>query len=100
MQKAVVAGNVLAFLKADRSVDEALAHAADNPFAARLAAPLQTHSRRFWYRYKAETGLSESAEHHVALVRAILDRDEDAAAKAAKRLMALLRAHAEAAARR
>jgi DNA-binding GntR family transcriptional regulator len=100
MQKAVVAGNVLAFLKADRSMDEALAQAADNRFAARLAAPLQTHSRRFWYRYKAETGLSESAEHHVALVRAILDRDEDAAAKAAKRLMALLRTHAEAAARR
>lgn len=99
MQEAVIAGNVLAFLRADRSVDEALAHAADNPFAARLAAPLQTHSRRFWYRYKAETGLTDSAEHHVALVRAILDHDEDAAAKAAKRLISLLRAHAEAAAR-
>jgi len=100
MQKAVISGNVLAFIQADKALDEALAMAADNPFAARLAAPLQTHSRRFWFRYKADTGLAESAEHHVALIRSILDGDEEAAAKDAKRLMALLRGHAEVAATR
>ncbi|WP_185973452.1 MULTISPECIES: GntR family transcriptional regulator [unclassified Mesorhizobium] len=100
MQKAVISGNVLAFIQADKALDEVLAMAADNPFAARLAAPLQTHSRRFWFRYKADTGLAESAEHHVALIRSILDGDEDAAAKDAKRLMALLRGHAEVAATR
>ena len=94
MQKAVIAGNVLAFIHADKAL------AADNPFAARLAAPLQTHSRRFWFRYKADTGLAESAEHHVALIRSILDGDEEAAAKDAKKLMSLLRGHAEAAALR
>ena len=100
MQKAVVSGNVFAFLEADKELDEALAFAADNAFAARLAAPLQTHSRRFWFRYKAETGLAEAAEHHVSLIRSILSGDEDDAAKEAKRLMTLLHAHAEAAARR
>ncbi|MGX5845538.1 GntR family transcriptional regulator [Mesorhizobium sp. PL10] len=100
MQKAVISGNVLAFIQADKALDEALALAADNPFAARLAAPLQTHSRRFWFRYKADTGLAESAEHHVALIRSILSGDEEAAAKDAKRLMALLRGHAEVAATR
>jgi DNA-binding GntR family transcriptional regulator len=100
MQKAVIAGNVLAFLDADKALDEALALAADNPFAARVAAPLQTHSRRFWFRYKADTGLAESAEHHVALIGAILEGDDDGAAKQAKRLMAHLRGHAETAARR
>ena len=100
MQKAVISGNVLAFIEADKALDEALAIAADNPFAARVAAPLQTHSRRFWFRYKADTGLAESAEHHVALIRSILDGDEEAAAKDAKRLMALLRGHAEIAATR
>jgi len=100
MQKAVISGNVLAFIQADKALDEALAQAADNPFAARLAAPLQTHSRRFWFRYKADTGLAESAEHHVALIRSILDGDEEAAAKDAERLMALLRGHAETAATR
>ncbi|WP_224546670.1 GntR family transcriptional regulator [Mesorhizobium sp. CA16] len=100
MQKAVISSNVLAFIQADKALDEALAIAADNPFAARVAAPLQTHSRRFWYRYKADTGLAESAEHHVALIRSILDGDEEAAAKDAKKLIALLRGHAEVAATR
>jgi DNA-binding GntR family transcriptional regulator len=100
MQKAVVAGDVIAFLEADKALDEALALAAENPFAARVAAPLQTHSRRFWFRYKAETGLAEAAEHHVALIRSILEGDEAAAAAEAERLMSLLGSHAEAAARR
>lgn len=100
MQGAAVSGSVQAFLEADKSFDEALAFAADNVFAARLAAPLQTHSRRFWFRYRAETGLAEAAEHHVGLIRSILSGDEDVAAADAERLMTLLRSHAEAAARR
>jgi DNA-binding GntR family transcriptional regulator len=100
MQQAVMQADVLAFLRADKALDEALALAADNPFAARVAAPLQTHSRRFWYRYNAETGLAESAEHHVALIRSILEGDEEGAASEAERLMTLLRIHAEAAAKR
>lgn len=98
MQRSVVSGNVLAFLEADKALDEALAAAADNAFAARLAAPLQTHSRRFWFRYKADTGLAESAEHHVEVIRAILDGDAEAAEARSGRLMALLRTHAETAA--
>ncbi len=100
MQKAVIATDVVAFLEADKGLDEAMAEAADNPFAARLAAPLQTHSRRFWFRYRAETGLAEAAEHHVELIRASLDGDEAASGREAGRLMGLLRFHAEAAARR
>ena len=91
MQKAVIGADVVAFLEADKGLDEAMAEAADNSFAARLAAPLQTHSRRFWFRYRAETGLAEAAEHHVELIRAILDGDEDASEREAGRLMALLR---------
>lgn len=99
MQGAAVSGSVQAFLEADKAFDEALAFAADNVFAARLAAPLQTHSRRFWFRYRAETGLAEAAEHHVGLIRSILSGDEEIAAQDAERLMSLLRAHAEAATR-
>ncbi len=99
MQKAVVSGDVVAFLEADKALDEAMALAADNAFAARLAAPLQTHSRRFWFRYKADTGLAEAAEHHVRLIRSILAGDEDGAEQQAEWLMALLKSHAEATAR-
>lgn len=99
MHRAVMAADVVAFLEADKALDEAMAQAADNDFAARVVAPLQTHSRRFWFRYRRETGLAESAARHVELIKAILDREQDAAAAAAARLMDLLRSHAEEAAR-
>lgn len=99
MQKAVVTGNVVAFLEADKLLDEAIAEAADNPFAARLAAPLQTHSRRFWFRYQADSGLAEAAEGHVGMIRAIIEGDEEGAGHAAGRLMDLLSANADAAIR-
>jgi DNA-binding GntR family transcriptional regulator len=95
MQQAVMAGNVLDFLAADKSLDEAINAAADNAFASRVAAPLQTHSRRFWYRYRVESGLAESAAQHVEIIRAILDRNEEGAGRQADRLMTLLRSHAE-----
>lgn len=100
MHEAVVTNDVLGFLEADKALDEALERAADNPFAARVAAPLQTHSRRFWYRFQSGTGLAESAANHVSLIGAILDRDEERAGVEADRLMSLLRLHAQAAAMR
>lgn len=99
MQQAVIAGDAVGFLEADKALDEAMAAAADNDYAARLAAPLQTHSRRFWFRYRRESGLAEAAEHHVGIIRAILESDEDGAGREAERLIALLRLDAEAARR-
>lgn len=98
MHSAVEMKDVNRFLDADKSLDYALAIASANPFAVRVAAPLQSHSRRFWYRYRRASGLAESAEQHVRLISAILDGEEDRAGAEADRLMALLRAHAEAAA--
>jgi len=99
MEKAVIAGDALAFLDADTLFDEALAEAADNAFAARVAGPLQAHSRRFWFHYQEEADLPHLAEQHVRLIRAILDRDEWDAAREAETLMRLLRRRAEAIAR-
>jgi DNA-binding GntR family transcriptional regulator len=96
MQKSAIAGNVIAFLEADKALDEQIAIAADNPFAARVAAPLQTHSRRFWFRYQADSGLAAAAERHVELIRVILSGDAREAAEEARRLMALLKRYAEA----
>ncbi len=99
MRKAVVAGNVLAFLQADKALDEAMADASDNPYAAMVAEPLQIHSRRFWYRYQAESGLSAAADRHMILIKAVLEGNGDEAAAESDRLMALLRSYAEEAAR-
>lgn len=100
MHSAVLANDVISFLEADKLLDEIIAEASDNIFAARVAAPLQTHSRRFWYRYHSESGLALSAGHHVALIRAILDHDEIRAALEAEKLMVMLRELAEQTARR
>lgn len=100
MHEAVVAGDGLAFLDADRDLDMVLAETADNAFAVRLAAPLQSHSRRFWFHFQCGTGLAESAASHVAMIGAIIARDEERAAAAADHLLALLRLNAQVAAMR
>lgn len=94
MRKAAIMGDVMAFLDADRRFDKTLAAAADNAFAARLAAPLQTHSRRFWFRYQSERGLAAATEAHLAALAAMIDGDEEGAALKTGDLMALLRTYA------
>ena len=94
MRKAAIMGDVMAFLDSDRRFDKTLAAAADNAFAARLAAPLQTHSRRFWFRYQSERGLAAATEAHLAALAAMIDGDEEGAALKTGDLMALLRTYA------
>ena len=95
-----VAGDVVAFLEADKALDEAMAWRPT--IRSRRASPR---------RCRPTAAASGSATRptpawprrpsiHVGLIRAILDGDEEAAAAEAERLMALLRSHAEAAARR
>lgn len=98
MERAANGGDVIAFLDADKAFDLALADAADNDFAARVAAPLQTHSRRFWYRFQRGASLAESAAGHVEIIQSILARDPDRAEAETQRLNALLRSFAERAA--
>jgi len=99
MERAASGGDVLGFLDADKAFDEALAEAADNAFAARVAAPLQTHSRRFWYRFQRTASLADSAGGHVDIIQAILARDGDRAAAESDRLNTTLRDYAAEAAR-
>lgn len=100
IQQAVLATDVVAFLGADKAINEALATAADNMFASRAAAALQTHSRRCWFRFRAHLGMADCAALHVALIQAVLEGDENAAAVNADRLMDFLRGMAEDAATR
>lgn len=100
MRRATISGDVMAFLDADRQFDETLSLAADNSFATRHAAPLQTHARRFWFRYQSEDGLAAATEGHLAIVDSIIKGDEDGAVHASNGLMDLLRMHAVAVATR
>lgn len=94
MQQAAAADDLEGFLEADKLLDDALGAITDNPFAARVAAPLQAHSRRFWFRYRTPGGLGESAAGHIEVIRAMLAKDERAAGEKAGRLIDLLMRHA------
>lgn len=87
MHAAAKRGDVRAYLRADKALDEALGNAAANPFLPRILAPLQTHSRRFWFHYHGADGLSAAADGHVAVCQAIIVGDSDAAFSRARALM-------------
>ena len=87
MRRAAETGDVDLFLDADKAFDTVLAGAAANAYAARLAAPLQTHSRRYWFRLKRPDSLANAVEKHIAVIDAIMARDEDKAIAAATALM-------------
>ncbi|MHC5307217.1 GntR family transcriptional regulator [Bartonella sp. LJL80] len=80
-----------AFLDADKMLDEVIGKAAGNIFAARFAEPLQTHSRRFWFRFRrGAEGIRTSADRHCALIEAVISGDRDKASERAKELMRYL----------
>lgn len=83
MRSAADNSDIDLFLAADKSFDEALAEASENRFAVRVAQPLQSHGRRFWYRYCGETNIGESAEAHLGVIESILARDPEGAAERA-----------------
>lgn len=87
MREAASRDDTLGFLDADKAVDAIMASASGNPYAARLAAPLQTHSRRFWYRLRRAGDLRASTECHVEIIEAVVAGDPESAAVAADRLM-------------
>lgn len=84
-------GNVPGFLKADKACDEVLADACPNPFMTRILTPLQTHSRRFWFRFGSGSGPDSSARLHIGVMQAIIEADEPAAQAAMRDLMLHLR---------
>ncbi len=97
--RAVMSEDVADFLDADKAFDDAIAAAAENPFASRLAGPLQVHSRRFWCRYRVPGGIAEAADRHVAVLDAIVERDPERAGEEMEALIVLFRAIAEEAVR-
>ena len=80
------------FLDADKLFDETLGKAAGNIFAARVVEPLQTHSRRFWFRlYRGQEAIINSANAHISLIEGIVSGKPDVAGNRAMKLMEHLR---------
>jgi DNA-binding GntR family transcriptional regulator len=92
IQAAATSGNISEFMQLDHACDLILEQAARNPYASRASAPLHTHCRRFWYLYKNNGDLSESAQYHADLMYAVARADEHAAADASDQLITYLMA--------
>lgn len=83
-------GDVLGYLEQDKALDEAISDAAANPFLPRILAPLQIHSRRFWYQYHGAEGLMDAAQRHAAMCEAIIAGDSERAYEKTRELMEYL----------
>lgn len=87
MQEAAEADELDEFMRLDRRFDTLVTTAAQNPFAADALTPLHAHCRRFWYKFKANGDLIQSAQLHERLMRAIANKDKHGAADASDELI-------------
>ena len=92
MVKAAEADQTAEFMRIDRLFDHIVSTASRNRFAAKACSPLHAHCRRFWYLHQSRGDLKRSAALHAALMNAIADGDETAAAQSSARLLAYLEA--------
>jgi DNA-binding GntR family transcriptional regulator len=75
------------FMKIDNEADNILETASRNIFAVQATAPLHTHCRRFWFMYRKNGDLNQSASLHSALFKSVANADESVAATASDALM-------------
>jgi DNA-binding GntR family transcriptional regulator len=59
------------FMRIDSEADTILETASRNTFAVQATAPLHTHCRRFWFMYRKNGDLTQSAARHSELFNAV-----------------------------
>jgi DNA-binding GntR family transcriptional regulator len=94
MAQATSAGDMAAFVAADKLFDVAVAEASGNCHLVRAALPLQTHTRRFWMHYYGFQGVENTLKRHLRLADAIMVQDVGRAVREARMLMSHVQAEA------
>ncbi len=92
MRQAVSAGDLHAFLRADATLNDALAKAARNEIATRTVATLHSVSRRFWFFHRNHNPSGRSDPNntmrlHLAFAKALAAGDEAVVALACDALI-------------
>ncbi len=87
MQRAAEAGDLRAFMREDHRFDRIVGNASRNRFAAEASQPLHAHGRRFWFYYRDNGDLLESAARHIAVMQAIIAGNAERAEAEADRLI-------------
>lgn len=78
------------FLAFEAELAALLDRCADNPYAAAAAAPLRSHSRRFWYYHRGQLLLADAIAAQAKLARHVARRDPVGAQKAAETAIAVI----------
>lgn len=84
---AAAGDHIAEFMALDHQVDQLLALASRNPFAADAVAPMHSHCRRFWYYYRNNGDLGSAAAGHRHLVESVVNGDDNAAGAASDQLI-------------
>lgn len=87
MQKAAQANDLQEYMRIDHEFTQVMEEASGNPSAVNANSTLHVHCRRFWYHYHISEDLNYNARLHVQLMLAIVDSDEEGAAKAVDELL-------------
>lgn len=88
MQQAAKNNDDIKFMRHDNELNELIARAAHNEYAAQAIVPFQGLSRRFWYvHYRNAADMPLCARLHGELALAIADGDVAAASSASDRLL-------------
>lgn len=85
-----LAGDLAAFFRLDRRLDELLARACHNDWLVTALSPLQAHCRRLWYLHRGRLDLGAAAVMHESLARAVGDGDGAGAVRALNGIMSVL----------
>lgn len=91
MERSAAGNDLRLFLGADKSFDTILGDATGNPFLANSLSPLQSHGRRFWYRFFSDDGVKRSAELHMTVMDAFSANQTDEAEAAMRVLIGYMR---------
>lgn len=81
------AQDVQRYMEMDHACDALLAEAAGNPFTMKALEPLQTISRRAWWRFCRDADLAPAAMLHAGLLDAVAEAKAEEAGAAARDLV-------------
>ncbi len=74
----------------DRTLDDLLSAACDNPYLVQSLAPLHIHCRRLWYLNRDSLDVGQAAQLHAHLARAVAGRDGAGAIRALNGIISIL----------
>jgi len=83
-------GDLDAFFRLDRRLDQLLASACGNRHLVGALAPMHSHCRRVWYMHRHQLDLGTAVGMHAALARAVAEGDGAGAVRALNGIIGVL----------